>query len=805
MKNLATVFIFMFSLFTQLQAQDIEGYINSKKPLLFEKLYLHVDRELYATGDKIWLKAYQVNGITHQLNSNFRNIFVQLVAEDGRVVQDLLLFSMKGVASGELNTDSVPTGMYTIRATTKYLESFGEDACFHKKIWIKGMLKFNEPSDNARIDSSKIEVAFLPEGGKMVLNAVNVVAFKAIDQKGRGIAVSGKIMDELGDTIVSFKTSYLGMGKFIMMPLEEKIYYAVIDQFPGKKIALEPAQKEGFNLNYKDNGESLRFTMSANMKLNNPPAFYFVASHKGIVLFYKKIERNEYAHTLNLSKYLFPRGISKISLLDTTFNQLAQRIIFVDDGKADLISLKLNQPKFMPREEVKIGAESLLAQGDSITSMLSVAVVNKSYFGAGGNSQTIKSYLLLDAELKGAIELPALYFEDDEALKSSEKLDLLMLVNGWSTYLWDDVEAAKTIDLNDWNDAGIEVKGFVKKLLWKAAQPDVELTLTSSGGNFTIDKTMSNEQGRFNFKRIYLSNVTRVMIDAKTKNGTRNAEIKLDPGLKMDTVVSVGSMKNTCFDVDLNTNFNSVNTFRNKEELGFNPEIGSILLSDVDIVKKRVIKDDGHFRIYQNPDKSMTVTEDDFHYQNVLDYLEGKVAGLIISGDQISMRGGGTPLFLIDGMEVSGFGQGDDGILREIRNLRMNDIDKVEVLKSGGNLAMFGSKGGNGVISIFRKTMSEQVANATMNVNGRIEASIRGFHKAQTFYSPSYTLDQINNPQPDYRPTLFWDPALDMKNGKATINFYTADELADYVVYVEGITKNGKICYGTTTFRVDKK
>ena len=53
----------------QLSAQDIQGWVAAKKPLLFEKLYLQVDRELYAPGDKIWLKVYQVNGITHRLNT----------------------------------------------------------------------------------------------------------------------------------------------------------------------------------------------------------------------------------------------------------------------------------------------------------------------------------------------------------------------------------------------------------------------------------------------------------------------------------------------------------------------------------------------------------------------------------------------------------------------------------------------------------------------------------------------------------------------------------------------------------------
>ena len=92
MKKLIAVFFFLMFMVAQVFAQKIERLIPSEKPLLFEKLYLHVDREIYAPGDMIWLKAYQVNGHTHQLNSNYRNIFVELVSDSGRIVDDLMLF-----------------------------------------------------------------------------------------------------------------------------------------------------------------------------------------------------------------------------------------------------------------------------------------------------------------------------------------------------------------------------------------------------------------------------------------------------------------------------------------------------------------------------------------------------------------------------------------------------------------------------------------------------------------------------------------------------------------------------------------
>ena len=804
MKKLSILVLFTLCLQVSLSSQNIESWIHSKKPLLFEKLYLQVDREFYASGDRIWIKVYQVNGLTHQLNSNFRNIFVQLVSEEGKIVRENVLFSIKGQAQCDFKTESLKSGLYTIRAFTKYLENFGEDAFFHKKISIVNSLKSADMNEKDLADDSKIDVAFLPEGGNWVLNAVNTVTFKAIDSKGKGIVISGIIRNENGDTITSFITSYLGMGKFAMMPEDGVNYYALIDHYSGLKIPLPHARNNGICLNYKDNAESLMFGISANMKQEKLPAIYFVASHKGIVLFYKKIEMTANTQALNLSKSLFPKGISRIVLLDSILNPIAQRLIFVDDGKEDVLKVQINQKEFTPRKEVKINIEAFLQPDDSIKSSLSVAVVNKNYFSISGNSQNIKSYLLLDSDLKGAIESPASYFIDDELHTSAEKLDLLMMVNGWSSYLWDDIESSKTPDLNDWNDAGIEIKGLVKKLLFERPVQEAQVVLGPSGGNFLFEKTTADLFGRFKFERLYLRDSVMVMLNAKTKGGSRNTEIRLDPVFKRDSVVSPILLKSTSFDIDLNRRFIADNSIRSMKQMGFNPEMGSILLSDVDIIEKRILKDDGHFRIYSMPDNSLIVKEEDFTYNNVFDYLEGKVAGLTINGDQISIRGGGKPLFLLDGVEVSDFPPGSGNDIREIRNIHMSEIDKVEILKSGVNMATFGSKGGNGVIAIYRKTTDPNHP-TDRYIKGRISQRIKGFYHEQKFYSPKYTLENIHDMEPDLRPTLYWNPDLIFVNGKSDIDFFTSDEIAQYVVTVEGISKNGKICFGTTSFTVNKK
>jgi len=62
------------------------------------------------------------------------------------------------------------------------------------------------------------------------------------------------------------------------------------------------------------------------------------------------------------------------------------------------------------------------------------------------------------------------------------------------------------------------------------------------------------------------------------------------------------------------------------------------------------------------------------------------------------------------------------------------------------------------------------------------------------FYSPNYSLDSLkNNRIPDFRNTLYWNPDLHTdKTGKTTVEFYSSDESAEYIITIEGITPDGK-------------
>jgi TonB-dependent SusC/RagA subfamily outer membrane receptor len=105
---------------------------------------------------------------------------------------------------------------------------------------------------------------------------------------------------------------------------------------------------------------------------------------------------------------------------------------------------------------------------------------------------------------------------------------------------------------------------------------------------------------------------------------------------------------------------------------------------------------------------SLSPAEADARMTQVVDMLEGRVAGLTVirlPNGQVSLRirgnrslhGDHEPLLVIDGILVRG------PIGAAVAGLSPRDIDRIDVLKDAGAAAIYGVQGANGVILITTK------------------------------------------------------------------------------------------------------
>ena len=78
------------------------------------------------------------------------------------------------------------------------------------------------------------------------------------------------------------------------------------------------------------------------------------------------------------------------------------------------------------------------------------------------------------------------------------------------------------------------------------------------------------------------------------------------------------------------------------------------------------------------------------------------------------------------------------------------------------------------------------------------------FSMAKQFYSPKYTVkNKANGVGTDLRSTIFWEPnVVTDKEGKANLNFYSADKVGDYTVIMEGTNLDGALGFGRQQIKI---
>jgi hypothetical protein len=142
------------------------------------------------------------------------------------------------------------------------------------------------------------------------------------------------------------------------------------------------------------------------------------------------------------------------------------------------------------------------------------------------------------------------------------------------------------------------------------------------------------------------------------------------------------------------------------------------------------------------------------------------------------------PLLLIDNTAMD---------LSVLDMINPNDIGRIDVLRRA-EAAIYGIRAGRGVISILSKDGSS-IKNMKSPSSHMKTISPLGYQQPIEFYAPKYeTQAQRNNPKPDLRTTIHWQPVVHTnEHGMALFEFYSADEQTSYTVVIEGLADNGTI------------
>jgi hypothetical protein len=623
--------------------------------LFFEKVYLHTDRNYYASGDEIWFKAYLVNAQSNYPVNTSNTLYTELIDPSNTIIASHVVRVDSGYAIGDFKLDeSLATGTYRIRAYTSWIKNFGNHFVFEKQIQVTAVTAENKTVVAASKKNSTVSsnpagiytIHFFPEGGSMVEGINAVVAFKAEDINGNGIEASGTVITSTGDTVAHFKSLFSGMGSFNFTPVAGKQYKALLqypqhitvtENFPealhqGYVLKVSAAQNDSVAVNV--------FANAAIMQAHPSGEITIAAKHGGRILHKEKLLLSNLQTATTISTKDFPAGICSITLYDDSLRPNCERLIYVQDKNPLQVNISTNKTVYKSKEKVVVNISVTDAQQHPVQASLSMAAIDDGVEKA--TAENISSYLLLQSEIKGKIENAAAYFDVNNPQRF-QQLDLLLRAQGWRDFLWRKM-ADTNITIHFLPEQGISISGVVKQHSKKSPLPLMNITLQAPGAKG--DKwysTRTDEKGNYFLDGLPLYGVQTVKISSKNDKAEKGGEIFMDSLFAHPLPVTPSRINS--YDTAAFLHF--AQGADKRFEIEKNNKWTQILPGvTVTAKSKTMMLRDGAYMSFGYPEDNFTVTAADYAYDDLRNFLGKKVPGAYydIENDAVYFMANGKKL-----------------------------------------------------------------------------------------------------------------------------------------------------------------
>lgn len=626
---------------------------------------------------------------------------------------------------------------------------------------------------------STFHVSFFPEGGHAPLQANIQIAFKALKKNGIHENIKGTVFDDTGAEWAHFESSHLGMGQFRMHYLPDRTYHVVCTNKENISrrfnLPLPEAHAVALKTHWREG--SLSLTLSHSPNYTFPAGIRLIAHIRGAVLFSQPWGESP---GFLFEKDFFPAGIVHFLLIDKERNILSERLVF-SSQKSSFANVYVTPGKdtYQTRDRVSLRIKVTDENEVPLSGNFSISVVDKKDVSLD-TSTSVVSTLLLSSELKGYIESPMSYFQNDDK-KMISALDVLMMTQGWRRYNVPEILKGNLQTKQEFPvESNRQFSGKVSGVF--SALKDGNISLIAYKDSILGTSFVNTEEnGKFVFTNVDYPDSTRYLIQALRKKGSSLAFIELDSIESFPLVSHLPFMAAEKHAYD-DSYLDKVN-----KKLDTENEMWMINLAEVEVKAKRVIRRKTESPFYSISSSFVLGIEEieKSNFMTVFDLLR-RLPGVTISGNEVFYRRA-TPMLILDNVPSENF---------DYSMLNVNDISDVFVSPATSVMPIFGSRAANGAIVI--NTKKGYVEKNSMNKNMQILTPI-GYQQHVEFYSPVYeTEEQRNNTTPDLRSTIYWNPNISTDSaGTANLTFYSADSPSHYGIIIEGISSEGHLIYSS--------
>jgi len=678
----------------------------------------------------------------------------------------------------------------------------------------------------------ELDLQFFPEGGLLVNGIESRIAFKALGIDGLSREVKGVIKDEKGELVTSIESSHKGMGDFLFIPEKDKKYAAWIEHNHRlSNFPLPSAEDEGFamSVNYSD----LEDTVYVRVKYSpskKDEKILITGSAYGKIRFISNIKTTSDSSMVGIPVKLLPEGISRITLFDSNFKPLSERLIYNDKGERFRVEVIPDSIYYGLRSKVTLRVKTSDADSNPLSTDLSLAVVAKEQVAKDGGGSGISAYKLLESELKGYVEDAGSYFSDNRT--NLKALDLLLLSQGYRSFL---PEKIKPAGIKYFPERSFDITGKAalrgnKNKDKKNNYNELVLNLLCSSNSY-FDQTKADSLGAFSFHIPLQYGKPLSLIRAYTSTG-KLSKTYLDDLMRGNSAyTSTGRLvipKEKSFRGDIFID-EPVKAPIFTPPL-YQPEITSPFIDYVHQLqeaKKSELSKIANGIQWQLNLPEFTVTGKDKNwytnfegeankiadldsldttgqkYDNVFDLLvkefgawkTNTLQGLgvrTVTLPSYGLESHWFPIYLLNGETYLNWGEHGKVpfLLNQLSVIRVNEIKRIMVIPPG-NLSYHYAE------PSIRVLIKQSLVNVETyprhsfyrgDPDGIKTFILEGLDTPRVFYSPRYEGATKDSKVYDGRATLYWNPAVRTNDkGEAKVEFYTGDCKTGMEVIVNGI------------------
>jgi hypothetical protein len=447
MKHITGFLAILFAYSVQSWSQDLRavtdqlaGRLNCYPDVSLQtSVYLRTAKDIYISGEDCWFNAFILNAQDFSFSSIDKTLYLQLLQKgtDSIVWQEIYPID-NGIAYGHVYLpQSLPEGDYWLKAYTAH-SYFLNQPWFYAAACIKIVREVrsitrtrNSQQQAVRTRNVRLQFNAFPEGGNLVAGLQNRIAFKAVTPEGRPAEINGKLLKG-NSTVLNFKTSHAGMGSFSFTP-EKNTEYRIKLENNDSLYSFPIVETVGTVMQLvKNDTAGLMFKVAGN-HLAGKKKVFLMLQVRGVV---QSIAAATLTDSLEIKipTQHVPQGIAEVTLFDEQQRPLAVRLVFLHAEQKLNISTDPLNDQYSQKEKVSLKIKTTDAGGNPVPSVLSLRIYDH-LFGSPHNTRNIVSYYNLSTQLRGRIDDPAYYFDNNNNDRT-EALDLLMLTQGWQRYIW---------------------------------------------------------------------------------------------------------------------------------------------------------------------------------------------------------------------------------------------------------------------------------------------------------------------------------------------------------------------------------